>query len=202
MRRRAALAVLALLVLGGMGPAAVTPDPGLRYSVSGLGPLSLRVAPEASAGQAGDLRPGAGDLILTGRRAAGPEGDLWEVLAPDGPPAWALASRLAPGARDPASFPLQCSGTEPFWGLKLIGGRALMSRPGIADRSLRAGARQAAAGDPRIFVQRLSGGGQVVILRRPQGCSDGMSDLASPYEAVVTTPSGEVLGGCCRRAGG
>lgn len=81
-----------------------------------------------------------------------------------------------------------------------------MSRPGQADSLLRAGVRQSASGDPRVFVQSLTGigrtSGQVVVIRRLEGCSDGMSDLSSPYETVLTTPSGEVLAGCCRRAGG
>jgi uncharacterized membrane protein len=81
-----------------------------------------------------------------------------------------------------------------------------MSRPGARDQVFAAGPRRAAAGDPRVYVQKLSGPGrtpgQVVVLRRAAGCSDGMSDLSYPYETVVTTPSGEVLSGCCRRAGG
>jgi uncharacterized membrane protein len=108
-------------------------------------------------------------------------------------------------AADPSPAPLQCSGTEPFWGLKTAGGRARMSRPGMKDAVFTAGPRRGATGDPRVFVQRLSGPGrapgQLAVIRRPDGCSDGMSDLLAPYQAVVTTPSGEVLAGCCRRAG-
>jgi uncharacterized membrane protein len=81
-----------------------------------------------------------------------------------------------------------------------------MSRPGLKDQDFAAGPRRGATGDPRVFVQGLSGPGrtlgQLAVIRRPEGCSDGMSDLRAPYEAVVMTPSGEVLSGCCRRAGG
>ncbi|MFM8376240.1 MAG: COG3650 family protein [Phenylobacterium sp.] len=206
--RRRAIAVLTVLALGGMAPAGLTPDPALRYAVSGAGPLALRAGPDPGAEAATSLPAGARDLVLTGRRAEGPGGDLWEILPPGDAdrPAWAPAERLAPGSPDAAPFPLQCSGTEPFWGLRLSGGQARMSRPGARDQLLAAGPRRAAAGDPRVYVQKLSGPGrtpgQVVVLRRAAGCSDGMSDLSYPYETVVTTPSGEVLSGCCRRAGG
>lgn len=211
MGRRAAaavLAVLAVVVLGGFAPTARTPDPDLRYAVTGEGPLVLQTGPDPGSAVAGDLPAGTMGLLLTGRRAEGEGGDLWEVLPPgeSGPPAWAPALRLAAGGPDPRPSPLQCSGTEPFWGLSLAGGQARMSRPGVRDAVFRAGARQGAAGDPRVFVRRLSAPGravgQLVVIRRPEGCSDGMSDLSYPYEAVVTTPSGEVLSGCCRRAGG
>jgi len=204
----AALAVLAIVVLGGIAPTVRTPDPDLRYAVTGAGPLVLQTGPDPGSAAAGSLPAGTGGLVLTGRQAESDGGDFWEVLPPRGagPPVWAPALRLAAGDPDPSPSPLQCSGTEPFWGLSLAGGRARMSRPGVRDVVFSAGARQGAAGDPRVFVRRLSApgraAGQVVVIRRPEGCSDGMSDLSYPYEAVVTTPSGEVLSGCCRRAGG
>lgn len=206
--RRAFTAGLAVLCLGGLGPAATGPDPAFRYTVAGTGPLVLLESPHAGSPAAGTLAPGARGLVLTGRWAQGEAGDLWEVLSagPNARPAWAAAVRLTPGASDPEPFALQCAGTEPFWGLRLTAGRARMSRPGQADSLLQAGARRGASGDPRVFVQRLAAqgrtSGQVVVIRRPEGCSDGMSDLSSPYETVLTMPSGEVLAGCCRRAGG
>lgn len=204
---RAAVAVLSLLALGGLGAAPVTPDPGLRYAVAGGRPLVLRAGPEADSPPVATLPAGASGLVLTGRSAPGGDGPSWEVL-PAGAgdrPAWAPASRLVAGDRDPVPLPLQCAGTEPFWGLRLSGGQARMSRPGAKDAIFRAGPRQGALGDPGVFVQRLAAPGrapgQVVVIRRPEGCSDGMSDLSHPYAAVVSTPSGEVLSGCCRRAG-
>lgn len=207
-RRRAFTAGLAVLCLGGLGPAAPGPDPAFRYTVAGAGPLVLLESPHAGSPAAATLSPGARGLVLTGRWAQGEAGDLWEVLSagPNARPAWAAAARLAPGAADPEPFPLQCAGTEPFWGLRLTAGMARMSRPGQADSVLRAGARRGASGDPRVFVQSLTGKvpgpGQAVVIRRAAGCSDGMSDLAYPFEAIVTTPSGEVLSGCCRRTSG
>jgi len=206
--RRAFTAGLTVLCLGGLGPAAIGPDPVFRYTVAGAGPLVLLESPHADSPAAGTLAPGARSLVVTGRWAQGEAGDLWEVLSagPNARPAWAAAARLTPGASDPEPFALQCAGTEPFWGLRLTAGSARMSRPGQADSLLRAGVRQSASGDPRVFVQSLTGmgrtSGQVVVIRRLEGCSDGMSDLSSPYETVLTTPSGEVLAGCCRRAGG
>ena len=201
-------AVLAVLMLVGLGPVSPRPDPGLRYAVAGAGPLVLREGPYPGAPAAGTLSPADRDLVLTGRWVMGADGPFWEVLRPDevARPAWAAAARLTPGAADPGPFPLQCSGTEPFWGLRLTAGRARMSRPGQADSFLRVGARRGASGDPRVFVQNLTGPrrgpGQVMVIRRAAGCSDGMSDLAYPFETVVTTPSGEVLTGCCRRTSG
>lgn len=201
------LGPLAGLALGGAS-ALSTPDPGLLYSVDGPAAVVLYAAPDPGAARAGTLPAGSGGLALTGRISGSGEGALWEILPPGAGdrPAWVPAQRLVPGAADPATPVLQCSGTEPFWGLKLAGGEARMSRPGAPDRTLKAGSRQRAAGDTRVDVWRLSGPGrspgQVVVIRRPSGCSDGMSDLAYPYETVVTTPSGEVLSGCCRRAAG
>ena len=197
---------LGLLALAG-GAGLRTPDPGFRYAVAGPGPLALSAGPEPGSGPAGSLPAGASGLVLTGRWAEGPGGGVWEVLAgPGDRTAWAPADRLAPGSADPSPAPLQCSGTEPFWGLKNSGGRARMSRPGQKETDFVAGPRRGATGDPRVFVQHLTGPGrtpgQLAVIRRPEGCSDGMSDLLAPYEAVVTTPSGEVLAGCCRRAGG
>lgn len=206
--RRAFTAGLAVLCLGGLGPAAPGPDPAFRYTVAGAGPLVLLESPHAGSPSVGTLASGARGLVLTGRWAQGEAGDLWEVLSaePNARPAWAAAARLAPGAADPEPFALQCAGTEPFWGLRLTAGRARMSRPGQADSVLQAGARRGASGDPRVFVQSLTGKvpgpGQAVVIRRAAGCSDGMSDLAYPFEAIVTTPSGEVLSGCCRRTSG
>ena len=200
--------LLSIIALGGMAAAVSTPDPGLRYSVAGPGPLVLRAAPDPGAARSGSLPAGAKGLILTGRIAEGEDMVFWEVLPPGAGdrPAWAPAPRLATGDPDSAPMILQCSGTEPFWGLKLAGGQARMSQPEGPEMVLQASPRQTAGGDTRVQVQRLSTqgrpAGQVVLIRRAPGCSDGMSDLSYPYEAVVTTPSGEVLSGCCRRAGG
>lgn len=211
MASRAALGLAALalvVVLGGMASAVPTPDPGLNYAAAGPGPLRLRAGPGPGAAVVATLPAGTRDIVLTGRRAEGEGGEAWEVLAPGAAdrPAWAAAAQLSPGTSGPADFPLQCSGTEPFWGLRLSGSTARMSRPGRGDQAFAAGSRQVAAGDPRVHVRRLSGpgreAGQVVVIRRAAGCTDGMSDLSYPYEAVVTLPSGEVLAGCCRRAGG
>lgn len=198
---------LAVFALGGLS-AISTPDPGLRYSVDGPGPLVLRAAPDPAAPQAGALAAGSVGLVLTGRVSGSGEGAFWEILPPGAGdrPAWVAARRLVAGDPDPAPPVLQCSGTEPFWGLKLAAGEARMSRPGAPDGLMKAGPRRMAAGDPRVEVRRLSapgrGVGQVVVIRRTSGCSDGMSDLTYPYETVVTAPSGEVLSGCCRRAAG
>ena len=64
---RRALAVLAVLALGGMAPASGAPDPGLRYAVSGAGPLALRAGPDPGSEVAGSLPAGSRDLALTGR---------------------------------------------------------------------------------------------------------------------------------------
>ena len=46
--RRAFTAGLAVLCLGGLGPAATGPDPAFRYTVAGTGPLVLLESPFAS----------------------------------------------------------------------------------------------------------------------------------------------------------
>jgi len=202
----AGFSVLAAGLVGAAPTAGGAPDPAFLFAVTGQGPALLSTGPEPGSGPAGRLEAGASGLVLTGRWAEGVGGRVWEVVVGPGDRlAWAAAERLAPAAADPAPAPLQCSGTEPFWGLKTAGGRARMSRPGMKDAVFTAGPRRGATGDSRVFVQRLSGPGrapgQLAVIRRPEGCSDGMSDLLAPYEVVVTTPSGEVLAGCCRRAG-
>lgn len=210
MTGRTAACVAAVLAFGGLmaASAPLTPDPAVRRVVVGAGPLDLTTGPDPGAALVARVPGGSAGIIITGRRADTAAGEAWEVLPPGAGdrPAWALAARLAPGEAEAAPLVLQCSGTEPFWGLKLSAGEARMSRPGAAEVRLRAGPRRTATGAPLVFAQALSGkgrkGGQAVVIRRAQGCSDGMSDLSYPYEAVVTTPSGEVLSGCCRRSGG
>lgn len=198
-----ALAILALTGASGLS----APDPSLRYSVKGDRAIRLSAGPDVGSGDAGSLPAGASGLVLTGRWMEGDEGDVWEVVTgPGDRSAWAPADRLSPGALDPTPAPLHCSGTEPFWGLKTAGGRARLSQPGVKDVDFSASVRRIANGDPRVFVQRLLGpgntSGQLVVIRRQSGCSDGMSDLSYPYDSVLTTPTGEVFSGCCRRAGG
>jgi uncharacterized membrane protein len=204
--RALALAVVLLAAL----PAASalhTPDPGLTYVLEGAAPAALRTGPDPGSGVSTALPAGTRGIRVTGRQARGPSGDLWEILPAAGGdrPLWVEAGRLSPGEADAGVPPLQCAGTEPFWGLRLEGGQARMSRTGQRDMDLRLGPRRSAVGDPRAFVQSLAGpggsAGQVAVIRRPEGCSDGMSDLLAPYQAVATTPSGEILSGCCWRAG-
>ena len=210
MRRPVRALLLAAFLLAAL-PAALarrTPDPALRYSLEGAAPAPLWSAPDLASGVVASLPASARGLLVTGRQAQGAPGDLWEVLPAGGDarPLWIEAARLSTGEADPGVPPLQCAGTEPFWGLRLAGTQARMSRPGLRDMGLRAGPRRPATGSPGVFVQILSGParsvGQVAVVRRPEGCSDGRSDLLAPYEAVVTSPSGEVLSGCCWRTGG
>lgn len=100
---------------------------------------------------------------------------------------------------------LECSGTEPFWGLK-IGEKIVLSEPDRGEASLLTVAPRAAQGRPadlvRVYQTRTLGAKRqyvTIVIRKADknSCSDGMSDTAYPYSAIVIKPSG-VLEGCCK----
>ena len=101
---------------------------------------------------------------------------------------------------------LDCSGTEPFWGLKIGGGKIVLSEPDRGDTRLLTVAPRAAQGRPadfvRVYQTRTLGAKRqyvTIVIRKADNnsCSDGMSDTAYPYSAIVIKPSG-VLEGCCK----
>lgn len=119
------------------------------------------------------------------------------------PAAFALALALAaPAAAQDGR--LNCGGTEPFWGVEIGRAAASFSTPEGGTVALTAAPPRNASGRPadlvRVYdLKRADGRGAVtlVVTRHERACSDGMSDRAYPYHAVVVAPE-RVMMGCCR----
>lgn len=117
----------------------------------------------------------------------------------------AIAGLLACGTPAPAHA-LDCAGTEPFWSLKIAGGKIVLEQPDQAPRRLLTVAPRAAQGRPldlvRVYQTRTLGANRqyvTIVIRKAENnsCSDGMSDTQYPYSAVVIKGS-TVLEGCCK----
>ncbi|HSP26321.1 MAG TPA: hypothetical protein VLQ65_14210, partial [Saliniramus sp.] len=117
--------------------------------------------------------------------------------------AWIDAAHVAPQDADRAeNYPLQCLGTEPFWSVGIDGDQAVFEAPDVAQTTWTASEWLPARGLIGRYMIRLNSGygtGYLAMLR--QTCSDGMSDIGYPFEAIMITPGQAVRAGCCRRAG-
>jgi transcriptional regulator with XRE-family HTH domain len=115
---------------------AQTPDPSLRYRVVDVAAddkLNVREQPGVDAAVIGAFAPHADDIVITGAIMEVEGSDWWEVGFVDGylDRGWVNGRFLEPvdrQARD-SDYPLQCSGTEPFWSLALDEGQATYSSP-------------------------------------------------------------------------
>ena len=97
-----------------------------------------------------------------------------------------------------------CSGTEPFWSMKINEGRGVFSALGAEkDQTF-----QVEQGDFGGFDGFVAGAGQWIHVRMSSGevirlsyfqasCSDNMSDTEYQYVALVEHPNGSHLAGCC-----
>lgn len=116
----------------------------------------------------------------------------------------ALAALLFLGPQAAAqSGALNCSGTEPFWTVKITAQQATLTTPDGGEVPLgTASVRHAFGVKPdqiRVYEIRRPNGesATLVVTRNPQTCSDGMSDRRYPYD-VVFIDRERVLQGCCR----
>lgn len=168
------------------------------YQVHGVDPgdvLYVRERPEATAPIVGAIPPNG-----TGVYVEGTEGG-WSRVTYREFSGWANATYLTQGSAPSYKLPseLTCSGTEPFWGLKLKGTTATLEGPDI--RTVTARLSSPIQPSMRLDTWLLEGapkqGLRFVLLQQTGQCSDGMSDLIYPYEVVVRTPAG-LLSGCCR----
>lgn len=184
------------------------PEPEQRYVVTNVASgdvLNIRAQPDAAAEILTTLSPDAKDIIVAGTYTESGAQTWWQVVTPKGT-GWANARYLATSGNDVAretSFPLRCSGTEPFWGVSIQNDQAAFSTPESTE-TFTAGPMEWARGSIRHFIVRLKAGetsGMLAGLRASPACSDGMSDTRFPYEGVLVKPDGTVLSGCCQRAG-
>ena len=176
-------------------------DPALLYAVEDGEPLRLLAQPDGGAPVVEELPAGTRDLVLSGA-AVEAEGARFVEILREGR-AWADAARLAPQDDDPvASHPLACGGTEPFWSLAIDGEAATFDTPDTPSTDWFASEWMPARGVLHRYVVRLGSGygtGYLALFR--QACSDGMSDITYPFEAILVTPGQAVRAGCCRRTG-
>jgi uncharacterized membrane protein len=180
------------------------PEPGLLYRVKDLASgevLPLFQQPDGDSELVGELRWDARDVVLSGASTE-VDGHVWYQAVHDGAYAWIDAAHLAPQDDDRTeNYPLQCLGTEPFWSVRINGG-AIFETPDVAPTSWTASEWLPARGLIGRYMIRLSSGygtGYLAMLR--QTCSDGMSDINYPFEAIMITPGQAVRAGCCRRTG-
>jgi uncharacterized membrane protein len=189
---------------------AQTPDPALRYRVVDVATgdqLNVREQPGVDAPVIGAFAPHADDIVITGSVMEVEGSDWWEVGFVDGylDKGWVNGRFLEPvdgQARD-GDYPLQCSGTEPFWSLSLDEGQAPYSSPDENEQSMSASGWREASGRIGTFAVQLERDGNIgyaSVWRERDFCSDGMSDIGYPFGTIVILPEGQVLAGCCRRA--
>lgn len=185
------------------------PEPTQRYGVVGVADddvLNIRAQPDASSEVVGTLTADAQNVVVAGTRVDIGSGLWWQVVAPDAS-GWVNARYLEPVDEDPdqrETFPLQCVGTEPFWSLAVEEDEAVFETPMEEEQRWQAGPMTYAMGLVGRYAVALEDEGDVGHIAAWQNrhfCSDGMSDIGFPFEAVVIAPDGTVYGGCCRRAG-
>jgi uncharacterized membrane protein len=181
------------------------PEPGQLYRVVDLANgevLPLLQQPDADGAVVAELRWDARDVVLSGASTQA-DGRIWYQVVRDGEYAWIDAAHVEPQDGDRTeNYPLQCLGTEPFWSVR-INGDAVFETPDVAPTTWTASEWLPARGLIGRYMIRLSSGygtGYLAMLR--QTCSDGMSDIEYPFEAIMITPAQAVRAGCCRRAGG
>ncbi len=96
-----------------------------------------------------------------------------------------------------AAQTIQCSGTEPFWGLKVTESQMRFSNPVIdGEQVLTIVSRAQAAGytEDVAFVIKSRYARLTAIAGT---CSDGMSDFEYSHHALFETDEGITFGGCC-----
>ena len=102
---------------------------------------------------------------------------------------------------------LLCSGTEPFWSLRLDADGAAFSEPGAETDVLGVFAIAPAIGRPRFpaLVTMMQDARSMVAIIRPSACNDGMSDRTQPWQVDLVRQEPDGVGGvltlhtgCCR----
>jgi uncharacterized membrane protein len=212
---KVALPLIVVAMLLAWAPVAAiqeaTPEPEWRYRVSGIpadGTLNVRARAGTTSDVVGRLEGDAAGIVVTGVRQEVRGSVWWQIVFPDAMrgTGWVNARYLTPqdpGAERETGFPLACSGTEPFWSLRLADGTGIMEQMDGERASWGTGDWLSARGRWGRYAVPLTAEdgrtGYTVISRTYHFCSDGMSDMQYPYDATIITPADNVLGGCCRR---
>ncbi len=99
---------------------------------------------------------------------------------------------------------LTCSGSEPFWTLRLDGEAARWRELGRDDDALRVftgSATMAELAQPPLVIWRgraERGGRDLVVVVTAEACGDGASETAYGYRARLSLPDDALRFGCCR----
>jgi len=206
MRRLAPILPLSLAAMLAVAAFPATADPSY-WRVVGVAAddmLNVRAGPSAATEDIGDLPPGTGGIEIAAISADGgwgrllwQEGDGWvamRYLAPD----------PQPGIGDtdlPAG--LLCTGTEPFWSLRLSPASASYSDlEGLIVTLPMTDARVALGrADAPVLLGHVGTGAGSLAVIAPRTCSDGMSARSYPWriDYVLDSAAGRrFVTGCCR----
>lgn len=165
--------------------------------------LNVRAEPSADSADIGDIPPGAGGIEVIDTDTSGnwgrivwEEGNGWlamRFLEPDPLP-------LIDGTSLPAG--LLCTGTEPFWSLRLSQTHATYSDIAGSNHTFGFAGARVAAGHSAFPVALSHSGetGGALTMVNVQICGDGMSDRDYPYNTMLVLDaagSREFLAGCC-----
>lgn len=202
---RPVMALLAALASGCLLSAPSLAEVGDIYKVSGVQQddrLNIRAQPNAQSASIASLPADAQRIITTGRQHQ-TGSSLWlEVRVetkPGQPTGWINSRYLSPQATAVFREPLQCGGTEPFWGLA-IGQQAQFSTldqsypPMPADPAQRAENRLDTWS--LLFHPAGSADPAFAFLTETQQCGDGMSDRLYRYQIQLRIRNRSYTG-CC-----
>lgn len=175
----------------------------IEYSVYGVRPgdvLNMRVQPRPTALVVQAIPHNAEGITLTGRDAQGG----WIEVAYARKRGWVNGRFLGLGSAGRWQVPafLDCSGTEPFWGVSLRPGTATADMMFVEKRYFfRLTRAQQAMNRADIWLIRgATRPGEMSLIVRREECNDGMSDNRYPYSSVVLISGLNMVAGCCRPA--
>ena len=108
-----------------------------------------------------------------------------------------------PSPQPPASaggIVMQCSGTEPFWGMTIAERDLKVDMMDGPDYTVPVTFRQTSANDQTIAVIAGASGVNTTqaFLQKVEACSDGMSDVKYPYAITAVINNRKVYSGCCK----
>lgn len=107
----------------------------------------------------------------------------------------ALTIALSSTAAMAANY--SCIGTEPFWGLKMVGSKMIFASPELERPTISSidSKRSAAGVGPEFAFVVKSGKTTATVVTG--ACTDGMSDTEYTHHIVVDRGNESVLYGCC-----
>lgn len=107
----------------------------------------------------------------------------------------ALTIALSSSAAMAANY--SCGGTEPFWGLKMVGNKFIFADPELERPTVSTidSKRSAAGVGPEYVFVVKSGKATATVVTGT--CSDGMSDTEYTHHIVIDRGNERVLYGCC-----